>query len=219
MRTLSKQELDEIFAGDGAVSATLPNVTVTAPQINTTSYGFPYGGSNWAGPVYNEYGTACYAGAGTYFALYWPQAPNLPDIRCEVNAAADPGMTVPGTASLTFVNDYAFVNQTDSSILHQVTSATPAGYEPLTGQTSAAHNAIMLYAGGVVSNGSTNAYEDPATGTSQQPWITPMTAVEHQILVLAHEAAHGRGVVSEARAEGYAVNALKRFRAEGAKCP
>jgi len=102
MRTLSSQELDEIFAGQQQVSATMPNVTVTAPQYSSPGYSFPYAGSSWAGPTYNEGCGSCasYTSSGSYYALPWSQAPDMTKLRCEVNAAADPGMTIPSSANL-----------------------------------------------------------------------------------------------------------------------
>lgn len=220
MRMLSQEELDEVFAGDGRVSATLPSVTVTGQHFTSSSTPFPYGGSSWAGPTMNEGGGYCYQGAGSYFALSWDSTPDMNDVRCEVNKAADPGMGVPATASVWFVNDYAFKDPSNGNIVHLPTDSPPAGHHPIYAQADSAHNGIYMYAASVMGLNFTESYKDPATGVVYPPWQTNMTGKQHAILVLAHEAAHGHGITDELLAEGYAVNALKRFREAGQnQCP
>lgn len=218
MRTLSAQELDDVFAGDGRVSATLPSVSVTAPHYSNSSYGFPYGGTSWAGPTYNESGGYCYQGAGSYFALSWDSQPNLEKLRCELDRNAMPGMSIPNTASLWFINDYAFKSRADGTVVHLPTNTPPANHDELHGQTDAAHNAIYLYAHGVLGTTTTDRYILPGETTERDPWKTNMSGFQHALFVAAHEAAHGQGIVGELQAEGYAVKALERYRANPNSC-
>ncbi len=218
MRTLTANELDELFAGQNAT--TLPTVTVTAPKYNN-SYS-PYSGSGWGSGVtfYESYGSqvSCYSTAGSYYALPWYSAPDMKDLRCETNAAADPGMTIPASATFEFINKYAHQAPNNDRVYND-SSNHPPGYGNVTGYASANWNGIYLYGHGAVGATSTEPYTDPATGVQHAPWVTSMTGLEHQLLTAAHEAAHGRGIVDERLAEGYAINALKRYRQNGPKCP
>lgn len=220
MRTLSKDELDQVFAGDNATN--LATITVTAPNLNN-SYS-PYFGSGWGGGItyYESSGgqqIACYSTAGSYYALTWGSGPDMKDLRCETNAAADPGMTIPASANFEFINKWTHENLSNGDHIYSQSSTNSSGYGTLAGRTSAPQNAIYIYAGGAVAGTNTEPYTDPATGVPHAAWVTSMTAQEYALLTAAHEAAHGRGIVDEKIAEGYGVNALKRFRKNGSKCP
>jgi hypothetical protein len=222
MRTLSAQELDDVFAGQSTslpVSATIERVTVTAPHYSNSSLPFPYAGSSWRGASYNENGDICYSGAGSYFAVFWRDIPNMADVRCEMNKAADPGMTMPDSATFAPVNDYAFKDRTTGDIIHKASSDAPPNTDYVYGQTDAAHNAVYVYAAGFTVGNTTEAYRDVDTGAVMPPWQTNMTPFQHALLVAAHESAHGRGVTDELVAEGHAVSALKRWRANPNLCP
>ena len=218
MRTLAMHELDEIFAGDGGVAATMPTVTVTSRSFRDSGSPYPYGGSSWAGPSYNEDGGYCYSGAGAFYAIEWRGIPDMNDVRCELDKAS-PGMGVPNSSSLSYVNDWAFKDRTTGDVVHKPANDPPANSDPLYGQSDSAHNAIYIYAHGLSASNSTSPYIDPDTGIEHPPLQTNMTPFQHALLVTAHESAHGRGIVGEKEAEGYAVKALLRYKANLNQCP
>lgn len=257
MRILSAEEMDCIFGGQSTGTAAPtqgPTVTVTAYRIRGGNYwaGASDFGGGWSS--YDEQSNGGYSGGSAYYyypAFTPPIGPN--DLRCTTTAAAVPGMGPDPGWSFAIIPSYAYKNAAGDVILRQSKYSTvPSGYDPIRGLTSALQSSwngtgwqggtTTIYAGAfesIPSGFRSHAYfNESGAYVSTGKAFNNLTAVEHAVMVSAHEARHqwqnehpgafpvhinaqGKSDLGEADAEGYAVRALDRYRAgnKGPNCP
>lgn len=235
MRMLTETEMDQIFGGDDRQTITLPTVNVSGTRITSTGGHYTSGWGAFTTDGFFQGGGGEPVSGVDYnlkhyhHALPVSELPTTQGLRCAHDATAHPNYKIAAGAQLHIVNDYVYKEITagdpnNGVYLHTPSSSMPGSYDKIiAGMTASNH--VYLYAKGMASGANyTDAYIDPANGQERTISLGTLTARENAILVVAHEAAHTRGVDSSDRGEkiasGAGVHAIQQFRAgAGTSCP
>lgn len=241
MRILTEKEMAEVFGGaDENNVTTLGTVTATYPRFKQTGGSYWIGGSSSG--YFDEYTgsqTSCYW-ANPNQVMMSSSVPSAEKVRCYVNESAVAGHGLQSGYDIAVVNEYGYgtlgsttAGKYDITMSSQ--SAVPGGSQGFSGftyseqdpTTGVVSGSTSLYGSGMLGSGTqslvTPAYYDALTGQYNQQGYNfgQVTNTEQMILTMAHEAYHqwyrvNYGVAaasqSDAYAEGYGVEALKRYR-------
>lgn len=217
MRILSDVELDMVLGGQDQIGAIkLSSVNVNATYSANPYESFAVSASDF-GPVPDNEGVSnapCYA---SYFHVL-ADLPSFSSMRCLAQATEYPNFELTGSplialnaymSSSTDANGNSNPSLSNANVQQNV---FPSGYNPVSGQytSGANYSDVVLTAYAFTALTVPVPYINVETGASET-YTQGMSANEHMVFVLGHEAAHEHGVTSETEANGFGVYAVQVY--------